>query len=189
MRKFNDDGTIMTKEQRREYSRKTNARFRLAHPGYFKEKSFTFYLIYPERRKKKYIKFNFAHPGYFKKATAKYRLAHPECNSKWQKANPEKVKAASHRHRTRKTGAGGSYTITEWKALVKAAGYRCLCCTRRRPLTADHVIPVSKGGSSNIDNIQVLCQPCNSSKGTKTTDFRKENPCPENVSQQSRDRS
>ena len=48
----------------------------------------------------------------------------------------------------------------------------CLCCNRRRKLTADHVIPVSKGGTSYISNIQPLCQPCNSSKGTKTTDFR-----------------
>jgi 5-methylcytosine-specific restriction endonuclease McrA len=49
---------------------------------------------------------------------------------------------------------------------------RCLCCDKRRKLTADHVIPVSKGGTSDISNIQPLCQPCNSSKGAKIIDYR-----------------
>ncbi len=32
----------------------------------------------------------------------------------------------------------------------------------------DHVIPISRGGSSDDDNLQALCTPCNRSKGTKT---------------------
>ena len=66
----------------------------------------------------------------------------------------------------------GSFTSAEWFALCKLYGNRCLCCGKRKKLTADHVIPVAKGGTSNIDNIQPLCGPCNAHKHTGTTDFR-----------------
>jgi len=32
-------------------------------------------------------------------------------------------------------------------------------------LTKDHIIPKAKGGSDEVDNFQVMCQPCNGSKG------------------------
>ena len=34
-------------------------------------------------------------------------------------------------------------------------------------MVIDHVIPVAKGGSSEIDNLITSCEPCNSGKGTK----------------------
>lgn len=53
-------------------------------------------------------------------------------------------------------------------------GYQCLCCGARElnSLRADHVVPESKGGPTTIENLQTLCQPCNSRKGTKTIDYR-----------------
>jgi len=91
----------------------------------------------------------------------------------WVKANHDRVRASQHKHRSAKKFNGGSYTVSEWESLCKKYNYRCLDCGKKRKLTADHVIPISKGGTSNIDNIQPLCGPCNSSKGTKTTDFRR----------------
>ncbi len=42
-------------------------------------------------------------------------------------------------------------------------------------LTPDHIIPLSQKGPNTIDNIQPLCLNCNSSKGTKTIDYRAHN--------------
>lgn len=106
----------------------------------------------------------------------RYRENNPkkkrEINGRWQKENPGKVAAQAHRRRTRKTEAGGSYTESEFKSLCKQYGGRCACCGKKKKLTADHVIPVALGGSSDISNIQGLCGLCNSRKGTNTTDYR-----------------
>lgn len=44
------------------------------------------------------------------------------------------------------------------------------CLNTDSPLTIDHIFPRSMGGSDVLDNLQVLCKSCNSSKGTKTMD-------------------
>lgn len=56
-------------------------------------------------------------------------------------------------------------------------GHRCALCgitAAERPLDVDHIIPRSKGGSSNYENLQVLCSKCNRSKrDNDDKDFRK----------------
>jgi 5-methylcytosine-specific restriction endonuclease McrA len=93
----------------------------------------------------------------------------------WRKNNPEKAAEAVTLWHLRRTENGGSHTKEEWIALKSAFYFCCLSCGRREPdvmLCRDHVIPVSKGGSNTIDNIQPLCKSCNSSKGAKSIDFR-----------------
>jgi hypothetical protein len=41
------------------------------------------------------------------------------------------------------------------------------CGTRSGKMSCDHVIPVSKGGSSTLDNLVTACAACNSAKATK----------------------
>lgn len=64
------------------------------------------------------------------------------------------------------------YTKAEWRALCVQYNNLCLCCGKRRPLAADHVIPLYSGGSDDISNIQPLCKSCNSKKGTQAIDYR-----------------
>ncbi len=48
--------------------------------------------------------------------------------------------------------------------------FRCAYCGERfhpRDLTFDHVIPASKGGPTNFENIVSACVPCNTRKGNK----------------------
>ena len=46
-------------------------------------------------------------------------------------------------------------------------GGRCVQCGSKQNLQFDHIIPVSHGGATTVANLQLLCQPCNGSKGKK----------------------
>lgn len=79
------------------------------------------------------------------------------------------------KRRAYKLDAGGSHTDAEWYALKQATGNKCLCCgahESEKKLTRDHVIPLIVGGTDNIDNIQPLCQQCNSRKAIYLIDYR-----------------
>jgi CRISPR/Cas system Type II protein with McrA/HNH and RuvC-like nuclease domain len=41
----------------------------------------------------------------------------------------------------------------------------CQHCETQERLTIDHIIPVSRGGSDELDNLQILCRSCNARKG------------------------
>jgi len=56
--------------------------------------------------------------------------------------------------------------------LIAQFGYKCMCCGAVKKISFDHIIPISKGGKDVIDNLQLLCVPCNSSKARKTIDYR-----------------
>lgn len=62
---------------------------------------------------------------------------------------------------------GGYHSQLQWLQLCARYNFCCANCGKFKPLTKDHIKPVSKGGSNSIKNIQPLCKSCNSSKGAK----------------------
>ena len=80
----------------------------------------------------------------------------------------DQVRAHNHRRRA----ASGSYTVSEWQALLLYYDGKCLCCGTTENIQVDHVVPLSKGGTNTIDNLQPLCKACNRQKMTKTIDYR-----------------
>ncbi len=60
--------------------------------------------------------------------------------------------------------------IPRWikEIVLKRDGQRCKYCGGHDgPFHLDHVMPVSKGGKNEPDNLTVACQRCNISKGAK----------------------
>ena len=54
----------------------------------------------------------------------------------------------------------------------RQGGHCFLCYKHREPdlLCVDHIVAKSKGGSDFLDNLQLVCPKCNSSKGSKTNE-------------------
>lgn len=117
-----------------------------------------------------------------------HKERHVELSRLWQQRNKEKVKernrswrqrypekALIHRHNriARLHNAEGTYTAEQFQELIDYYGDKCLCCGEVKPLTADHVIALSNGGTNYISNIQPLCGSCNYSKSAwHNTDYR-----------------
>ena len=100
-----------------------------------------------------------------------------ESNKRYRKNHPDRIAHLKARRYAREKGAKGSHTLKEWKELKKEYNYRCAYCGKKKNLTKDHMIPLSKGGSDYIRNIQPLCRSCNSKKWSFNPDkYKFENP-------------
>lgn len=96
--------------------------------------------------------------------------------------NPTR-QARRARRKAKEAGTGGNVTAEEWRSLCAQHDHRCAACGERRPLSVDHIVPLSLGGTSDISNLQPLCEECNSLKGHQAIDYRRKKeqggtPCP-----------
>lgn len=51
--------------------------------------------------------------------------------------------------------------------ILQRDNYRCVKCNSRLKLEIDHIVPISRGGDNDIDNLQTLCKTCNVRKSNK----------------------
>lgn len=109
---------------------------------------------------------------YFQRIYPLRKSQYVERGKRWRRNNHEAMMAAVHRRRARLAAAPGSYTAAEWNDLCDRYGNKCLRCGCAGPLTKDHIVPLSRGGSNDISNLQPLCSTCNKSKGAKSVDYR-----------------
>lgn len=115
-----------------------------------------------------------------------------DCNNQqhalWYEKNVERARTRNNRYARRKYHENpssanqrvkarekwkqqGPCTGEQLRALTDFYDGKCLCCGRMAD-TYDHVVSYSVGGLHEIENVQLLCRSCNSSKQTKTTDYR-----------------
>lgn len=87
----------------------------------------------------------------------------------WRKANPEKHAARERNRRARKRAAEGSHTVDDIAAIRASQKDRCAYCRAKLhgKGDVDHITPLVKGGSNWPSNLQILCEFCNGSKGSK----------------------
>jgi 5-methylcytosine-specific restriction endonuclease McrA len=92
-----------------------------------------------------------------------------KCKKRIKKAN------ARENRRIREFMMLGSHTETEWMFQIERQMSLCFYCDK--PLrdeqgkwrgTRDHLTPIARGGTDNIDNIVAACWPCNKKKGNRT---------------------
>ena len=68
-----------------------------------------------------------------------------------------------HEHRRKRKRFG----TVDFRKLGERDGFNCVQCGTVKDLEIDHIVPFSKGGSDELDNLQLLCRSCNAQKGAK----------------------
>ena len=115
-----------------------------------------------------------------KKQRKRYNKKHAEHNAAvgkaWREAHPEQNRVLHEQYRARVNEVEGEVTLEEWMEILEEHEFTCHYCKQVIDgLTMDHVIPISKGGRHEADNIVPACLSCNSSKGAKTLEEWKGN--------------
>lgn len=136
-------------------------------------------LANPARAKAAYQSYYRANRAMMIQRATAYQAARPEQtsakNARWARLHRPQLNFANRRNKKLRSGMTGTHSFAEWEALKARYNFKCLRCERSEPevrLTQDHIVPVAKGGTNSIDNIQPLCKSCNSKKHLKTIDYR-----------------
>lgn len=161
----------------REKSRERTRRYRERHPERARRSS--------ELAKQRLLERD---PNYYRRWVRENVERHRENSRramrKWRQEKPEAERAAKKRYRQKhleqvrarereKTYARRAKTpyspeMAEFmRMLIKRP---CAYCGSTKDITVDHVVPLSRGGKHQQDNLAPACFSCNSSKGARTLD-------------------
>ena len=89
---------------------------------------------------------------------------------KFYSLNKSKVKVYHHRRRAQLHAAEGSVSAGREGQLMKLQQGKCACCRvslKEVKHHIDHMTALSRGGSNDNSNLQLLCATCNLQKGAK----------------------
>lgn len=141
--------------------------------GYFKkyraaniERRHSYWKAYYQKNKSAILAKNAAYESANKERITAYR-------KKWR--TPERSAVANHRRRARFAESFGAHTAAELTNLLEqqqhlCANPHCQSIITKQNKSLDHIVPLAKGGSNDIANLQWLCRACNTSKGTTSMD-------------------
>lgn len=123
---------------------------------------------------KKSIEYQHANKEKVKKKSAEWRENNRErmnqLHAEYLKNNPDIASMHNSRRRARKAGNGGSHTVDQRREKFLQLGNVCYYCGIPGKMTVDHMTPISRYGTDNIDNIVPACSLCNQRKKDKTAE-------------------
>jgi len=112
-----------------------------------------------------------------------------ESSQRWNENNKERVselrklyrqtergiiakRTHAHNRRALKRNAEGKHTSAQLRELYQQQEGKCFYCKKalghsRNSWHGDHIVPLSKGGSNDINNIVIACPKCNLTKSNK----------------------
>ena len=105
---------------------------------------------------------------YKRRAMERRGLEINKLKAAWLARHPEVRRVKDSNRRARERDAVGTYTATEWLALVAQYGGRCAYDGALGPLQPDHRVPLARGGTNDIANILPACGTCNRKKHLMT---------------------
>ncbi len=125
-----------------------------------------------ERQRARSQKFRQENPEYDRQWRKNNAAKKRQLLREWQKNNRNRVRGYEHARRARMAGAFADCQRFS-QEFIRSVYKSCLKCGSLAELEIDHVIPLSKGGTSTIGNYQILCRSCNASKNNRDfTDYR-----------------
>lgn len=132
---------------------------------------------YRERSRKRLEKLKSENPNYQRDKSRRRRSRNPEKFNEYARKqrlkNPAKTKrmeaVKSAKRRALEKSATGSFTSSDLKMKYEIQNGKCFWCGAELGdgYHADHVVPLSRGGSNSSDNIVISCSNCNQRKHNK----------------------
>lgn len=109
-------------------------------------------------------------------ASRRSEVARQNAMKKWG-ADKSSDNAKNRSQRLAEARKKGKHTKEEWETMKAVCGNACVKCgSTELDLSKDHIVPICKGGSDGIENIQPMCHRCNAGKGgSDSADLRPEN--------------
>jgi 5-methylcytosine-specific restriction endonuclease McrA len=97
---------------------------------------------------------------------ARNPIPHRQKSRQYAIDNPEVAATHARNRRARIKQSEGEHTKDEIEDLRIRQKHKCASCgtSTKKSYDVDHIIPISKGGSNSISNLQILCPTCNRQK-------------------------
>lgn len=163
-RAYKSEYDAANKERYAEYRTATAATRKVQRAAYYRanrDKIMAQVKAYTDANYEKVLAYHAGHYASNKEKVKAWAIA-------WRKNNRDRIRHIGNARRVRKLNNGGSHTFEELTAKFEALGNACFYCGKGGPISIDHDVPISRGGSDDISNILPACKSCNSSKNAKT---------------------
>ena len=167
--------------QKKEHYQKNKLKYAIAHKKYYqenKDKKKQYHLLHKKENAEYLKQYHKKH----RKKILEYQKENYKKNIKNIRIKQKKYKQTmkgkfvayktrlKRRIKLKKLRIEGSHTLKEWQKLLNNSKGICKICNifiGKKKLTKDHIIPVTHptNASDKIENIQVACRSCNTTKG------------------------